>query len=377
MIRKINAACRASVLFLAVLSILVLASLLHPAEVTAQKTDRVAAASPGGTSAADLLTRVIEGAKREGVVDAALQSSLSPRGIAAVQDGIRKQYGIDLKINYTPTRSYPRIHAQALTELKAGAPPSFDLITLEDFRIFALSEEGGIERVDWGPLLLPRTPPEVAVYSGSGLVVNTTFLGLLYNPKVISSEDAPSSLKDLTNPKWRGKVLVPPYTAVWMPLVIPMGRQASLSMVDGIMKNGAVVTEWPTAINRFTLGEFPLVALISETFAHQLKAKGLAVGFKPLDAALVNQHIVAVRAGARHPNAAKLLAAFLAGPEALKIWQEIAVAPNFHYRDQSPLGLGAEWRGVRPWFWNPERLRYSSTPEVGAWEQEIGRVLTH
>ncbi|MBI3015675.1 MAG: extracellular solute-binding protein [Candidatus Tectomicrobia bacterium] len=335
-----------------------------------------AAASPGGAPAADPLARIVEGAKREGVVDVALQSSLTPQGVAAIQEGIRKKYGVDLKINYTPTRSYPRIQAQALTEHKAGTPPSHDLITLEDFRLFALAEAGAVERVDWGPYLVSKTPREVVVFGGSGLVVNTTYLGLLYNPKVVSPQEAPASLRDLTNPKWRGKVLVPPYPLVWMPLVIPLGRQTSLSVVEGIMKNGAVVAEWPTAINRFTLGEYPIVALISETFAHQLKAKGLSAGFRPMDVALMNQHNVAVRTGARHPNAAKLLAAFLAGPEALKIWQEVASAPNLHYRGQSLFELGPEWEGVRPWLWTPERVRYMSTPEAEAWEGEIGRLLT-
>src|SRR3990172_3043078 len=118
MVRRISAGCLASGLSVAVLWFLCAGVLLHPAAVAAQKTDRVAAASPGGTSSADSLTRVIEGAKREGVVDATLQSSLTPRGVAVVQEAVRKKYGVDLKINNSPTRSFPRIQAQALTEHK-------------------------------------------------------------------------------------------------------------------------------------------------------------------------------------------------------------------------------------------------------------------
>jgi len=309
-------------------------------------------------------------------VDATLQSSLTPRGVAAVQEAIRKKYGVDLRVNYSPARSYPEIQAKAVTEHKAGAPPSFDLITAGESHVFELAEAGAVERVDWGALLSPGTPPEGVVFGGAGLVVNTAFVGLLYNPKVVRPEEAPASLKDLANPKWRGKILVPPYTSTWMTQAIPMGRQASLSVVEAILKNGAVVTQWPTAVNRFTLGEYPMVALISESFFHQLKSRGVSAGFRPLDAAYVSQHIVAVRTNARHPNAAKLLAAFLAGPEAVKIWQEIATNPNFYYRGKSPFELGPEWQGVRPWLWTPERLRYKSTPEVEAWEEEIGRLLT-
>jgi iron(III) transport system substrate-binding protein len=366
---------------LSVLFFLSFWSLVHGAfrqSVEAQiwGAQRVAATLPTEKRAAELLAWIVEGAKAEGTVDVAIQSSLTPRGVAAVQDAIRGKYGFDLKINYSPTRSYPKIQAQALTEHKAGAPPSFDLITGGESHIFELTEGGAVERVDWGSLLPADASPETIVFGGGGLVVNTAFVGLLYNPKIISSQEAPSNLKDLTNPKWRGKVLVPPYTSTWMTQAIPLGRQASLSVVDAIMKNGAVVAEWPTAISRFTLGEYPLVALISETFAHQLRSRGVSIGFRPLDTPYVSLHIVAVRTKARHSSAAKLLAAFLASPGALKIWQEIASNPNFYYRGNSSLDLGPEWQGGRPWFWTAERLRYKSTPEGEAWEQEISRLLT-
>lgn len=376
MVWRIWPGWRLSVLFLMVVWILGAGVLVHPLEGMAQKAERVAAASSGGAPAADALARIVEGAKREGVVDATLQASLTPRGVAAVQEAIRKKYGFDLRINYSPTTNYPAIQVQALTEHKAGTPPSFDLMTGGESHILELAEAGAIERVEWGSLLTPGTPPEIVAFGGSGLVVNTSFVGLLYNSKAVRPEEVPGSLKDLANPKWRGKVLIPPYTSTWMTQLLSMGRQPSLALVEAILKNGAAVTTWPTAINRFTMGEYPLVALITETFAHQVKSRGLAVGFRPLDAAYVSQHIVAVRTNARHPNAAKLLAAFLAGPDSLKIWQEVASNPNFYYPAKSSFDLGPEWQKIRPWLWTQERLRYKSTPEVQAWEEEIGRLLT-
>lgn len=347
----------------------------EPAENSHAIPSRLAASPLSAKSTAEFLSRVVEGARSEGTIDAAMQSSLTPRGVTALQELVRGKYGFDVRINYSPTRSYPKIQAQAQTEHKAGASPSFDLITGGESHIFELAEDGAVERVDWGSLLPANTPPEVVVFGGGGLVVNTAFVGLLYNSKVIPAQEAPSSLKELAQPKWRGKVLVPPYTSTWMTQALPLGRQASVLAVDAIMKNGAVVAEWPTAISRFTLGEYPLVALISETFAHQLRSRGVAAGFKPLDTPYVSQHIVAVRTRARHSNAAKLLAAVLAGPDALKIWQEIASNPNYYYRAKSVFDLGPEWHTTHPWFWTAERLRYKATPEVEAWEREINRLL--
>jgi len=258
---------KTSALFLVSLWSLVANPLLQSVEAQTQRTQRVAASFPAEKAAGELLARLAESAKSEGVVDVALQSSLTPRGVAAIQESIRGKYGFDLNINYSPTRSYPKIQAQAHTEHKAGAPPSFDLITGGESHILELTEEGAVERVDWESLLPANIPAEVVVFGG------------------------------------------------------------------------------------------------------------VSVGFKPLDAPYVSQHIVAVRTRARHPSAAKLLAAFLASPDALKIWQEIASNPNYYYRGKSPFDLGPEWQRVRPWLWTAERLRYKSTPEVEAWEREINRSL--
>jgi len=270
-----------SVLFFLSFWSLVHGAFLRSVEAQISGTQRVAATIPTEKRAAELLARIADSAKAEGTVDVAMQSSLTSRGVAAVQEAIRGKYGFDLKINYSPTRSYPKIQAQALTEHKAGALPSFDLITGAEAQIFEVAEAGAVERVDWGPLLPAGTPREIVVYGGAGLVVNTAFVGLLYNPKMVRPEEVPTNLKDLANPKWRGKVLIPPYTSTWMTQAIPMGRQASLSVVEAIMKNGAVVTTWPSALTRFTLGEFPLVALISEAHFHQLKGRGVSAGFRP------------------------------------------------------------------------------------------------
>lgn len=322
------------------------------------------------------LAKIVEGAKREGVIDAVLQSSLTEKGIKAVEDAIKQKHGFHLKINYTPSRVYPRIQSQALTEHKSGVAPGFDLIVNSDNGIFALGRAGALERVDWGPLLAPGTPKGIVAFMGHGLVVNTSFVGLLYDPKRVAPEKSPSSLKELAEPRWRGQVIGPPYPDTWLTNLMPLGREKSLSLLRDIMKNGVVVQAWPVAFTRFAAGEYPMVALIAETFYHLAKQRRVPAAFKPLDVPYLAQHIIGVRSGARHPNAAKLVAAFLAGPDAVNIWQEVASNPNVYYPSLPQYGLGSQWRGVRPWVWTEEHLRFRESEEGSGWAKEIVRILS-
>lgn len=321
------------------------------------------------------VAKIVEGAKREGIVDVVLQSSLTEKGIKAVEIAIKQKYGFHLKINYTPSRVYPRIHSQALTEHKTGVTPSFDLIVNSDNGIFALAGAGAIERVDWALWLPPGTPKEIVAFKGHGLVVNTSFAGLLYDPKKVTPEKAPSSLRDLSEPRWRGQVILPPYPDTWLTNLISMGREKSLALLKEIMRNGAVVQEWPAAFTRYAAGEYPMAALISETYYHMAKLRSVPAAFKPLDVPYLARHIVGVRTAARHPNAAKLVAAFLASPDAVKIWQEVASNPNIHYPSLPQYQLGPEWQGIRPWVWNEEQLQFRESEEGNGWAKEIARVL--
>lgn len=322
------------------------------------------------------LSKIVEGAKKEAAVDAVLQSSLTERGAKAVKEAIKQKYGVDLELSYSPSMVYPRIRGQALAEHKTGVTPSFDLIVNSDNGIFALGRAGALERVDWESLLPPGTPKEIVVFKGHGLVVNTSFVGLLYDPKKVAPEKSPSSLRELVEPRWRGQVILPPYSDTWLTNLLSMGREKALALLKEIMRNGAVVQEWPAAFTRYAAGEYPLAALISETFYHAAKKRGVPAAFKPLDVPYLSLHIVAVRTGARHPNAAKLLAVFLSGRDAIKIWQEIASNPNAYYPNSPEYELGPEWRKLRPWVWTEEHLQFRESNEGEAWAREITRILS-
>src|SRR5688572_1396877 len=83
-------------------------------------------AGSGGASAAAsdaFRQQVIEGARREGQVNALIQSTWTAEGLRALEQGIEREYGVRLKIHHTPVANYQQRAATLLTELEANVTP--------------------------------------------------------------------------------------------------------------------------------------------------------------------------------------------------------------------------------------------------------------
>ena len=70
---------------------------------------------------------MIDGARAEGQVNAAIQSAWTPDGLKLLEDAIQREYGVALKINFTPVQNYIQRFAELSSELAADTTPSFDL----------------------------------------------------------------------------------------------------------------------------------------------------------------------------------------------------------------------------------------------------------
>src|SRR3990170_1772658 len=141
--------------------------------------------TPNAWAASDVLGQVLEGARKEGEVDALLPSSLTPDGVAKIEKAIAGKYGVSLKINYTLARSYPQVTSQAISEFRAKVTPSYDNHVSSDSNMYDAAAGGVLEKIDWAPLLPEGTPPNVVQFSGQSVAVYTGHVGLLYHPQVI------------------------------------------------------------------------------------------------------------------------------------------------------------------------------------------------
>jgi ABC-type Fe3+ transport system substrate-binding protein len=284
------------------------------------------------------LAQLIEGAKKEGTVSTKLAVTVKETTIQRLEKEIKAKYNVDLKINNIPLTVMPRAIANLLMEIKSAAPPSVDLITINQNEIAPYIRGGAGQKVDWKPLAteagvpmgaIMGVPPELELFYGYGLLYFSAHLGLMYNPKVVPPSTVAKKLSDLANPRWKGQLGMRGLTA-WFPrLTYFVGEDYVLNSLQAIMKNGAVIDTQPNLANRFKLGEISMSYMVSEWLT-DARRSGPAE-WQSLEISHVDHFYNGVVTGAAHPNAAKLVALYLASPDGYKLMLETTGAGNMLY----------------------------------------------
>jgi iron(III) transport system substrate-binding protein len=338
-----------------------------------------ASAQPGAAAseAAGYRQQVIDGARREGEVNALIQSTWTPDGIRALEEAVEREYGVRLKINFTPVGNYPVRVASLLTELEANITPSFDLYQSSNTATMTLLDHDAPEAVPWGALLPPGTPPGLVKADGRALAVYTGHIGAIYDPNVISEAEAPRSLKDLADPKWRGRFMLFTYTGSHALSTLVLGREEALAALRAAVRNGAVVDTYANNFTRFAAKEYPLVGMDSSYYATALR-RGIPAKFIHLDYASNSEHHLSVPKRVAHPNAARLLAAVIAGPEGQRVSEETVGTGNYYYETSLEYRIAEEARAAGlpriTWF-DPAAMDLARSPQLAELEKEIATIL--
>jgi ABC-type Fe3+ transport system substrate-binding protein len=273
---------------------------------------------------------VIDGARAEGEANILLSSIWTPEALQLVLDAVEREYGVRLKVNRTPSTNYPVHAAQLMSELAANATPSYDLHQSSDASSSLLIQADALEPVDWAALLPPGTPPEVVQADGRVLVTYTSFNGIMYDPAVVPASDVPRSLKDLADPRWRGKAMLSSSPDIHLPYVLKWGHDPALATLRAVIQNGTTTGTFFDQQNRYAAKEVAMIQVSSIIYA-SARQRGLPGDFTLLDFAVDSAHHLSVPRRAAHLNAAKLLAAVITGPEGQRISAEYIGAGNRYY----------------------------------------------
>jgi len=281
---------------------------------------------------------VIEGAKKEGTVSTKLAVTVRETTVQRLKNEIKAKYGVDLKINNTPLTVMPQAIGNLLMELKAGATPSIDLMTINQNEIVPYVQGGAGQKVDWKPLAaeagvpvkaIMGVPPELELFYGYGLLYFSSHLGLMYNPKIIPPGEVPKKLSDLANPKWKGLLGMRGLSSWFRRYAYFVGQDYILDSLRAIMKNGVVLDSQGNLANRFKLGEIAMAYMVSEWLT-DARRSGPAE-WQSMEVSHVDHFYNGIVTGAAHPNAAKLVTLYLASPDGYKLMSETTGAGNMLY----------------------------------------------
>src|ERR1700761_785022 len=111
-----------------------------------------------------MLAKIIDGARREGklLIRSTPASTLAgPEAQAAAQRGIRKMFGVDLDVEWSPGTAYGPLAAQLYQEMQAGTPASTDVLALNPAQVVPYLEKNLFRTIDWTGAMPSLSPDMV------------------------------------------------------------------------------------------------------------------------------------------------------------------------------------------------------------------------
>lgn len=278
-----------------------------------------------------------------------------------------KKYGI--KAEYTRISSNKFI-ATILTEHAAGKLTA-DILQAPIPVMDMLKEKG---------VLASYTSPAAAGYpkwandDGKIQSFGIEYAALIYNRELVKPADVPKTYQDLTDPKWKGKIVMAdpsshPSTISWL-----------IGLKENVIKSDA---EWMAFLKGLAANKPMFVASFGPTPA-PIESGEKLIGLSmpkyiitkapaPLDWAKVSQPMMgtprgmAITAGAPHPNAARLFFDYWLGKDAMKILAEkvgeYVLAPGIY-----PPIAGLDKAKVIP-------IRELSDDEIKKWSAEFKKIF--
>jgi iron(III) transport system substrate-binding protein len=211
-----------------------------------------------------------------------------------------------------------------------------------------LQEKGLLSPV--APATLALTTAKYNSPQGDWLGVSARVSVIIYDPSLISESQLPTSVLQLANPKYKGKLAFAAGETDFQPIVTSVlktyGKSAALTWLDGIKSNAAshIVPDNETIADEVNRGQVAF-GVINEYYWYRLQAEVGASGmhsqithFAPHDPGyVIDVSGAAVLKSSKHQAAAQKFLAFLAGKQGQQI---IARASGDEQSYEYPLGDG-------------------------------------
>ena len=309
-------------------------------------------------------SKLIDAAKKDGG-KVVLYGSLETPVVDAVIAAFRKKTGLNAEYWRASAMS---VMNRAMSEYRAGNP-LYDIVLNNSDPLLIMADEGMIAKYD-SPTAAkyPRDQidPRLGPISRYGIV------GVLYNKNIVKPEDAPKSIEDLVNPKYRGMlVMADPTlhvtTIQWLASlhrIMPKERTETFIRDLAAMKPTLVESMLPVS-ERVATGEIP-IGLTFVKYAYSTAKGGAPLDYVRVERMLGDSHFAVLSSKAPRPNAGKAFIDFYLDDESMKL-----LAQN---------GEFANRKGIYPPLPGAEKIQYVqmevlSTKAFQDKKTELGKIF--
>ena len=298
---------------------------------------------------------LIDAAKKEGSVTWYTTLIVNQMARPAV-DAFEKKYGI--KVDYIRADTND-ILLRLQNEAKVGKVQA-DLIDTTSGTP-TLKRLGLLEK--WLPDAARSLPPEYVDPEGYWIATSLYILTLGYNTDLVPRGSEPRSLRDLLDPRWKGKMAISgsassPGVGGFIGLVLgSMGEQAGMDYLKALAQQRPSVIQVSTrqVLDQVIAGEYAVGLQILNHHVAFSANRGAPVGWSKIEPAMAAMLVLGVLKGP-HPNAGKLLVDFLMSDEGQALFRDadyIPVSPTIPPKDP---GLRPDGTSFRALYYTPEKI---------------------
>lgn len=270
--------------------------------------------------------KLVEAAKKEGA-KAVVYGSLESNTVEPIVEAFHKKTGI--AVEYWRA-SATKVMDRALSEHRA-TKPSFDVMVNNSGAMQVMKKESLFEKyVSPSSNAFPKELIDVDL----GPAYRHTPIGIIFNKSQIKVSDAPKSLEDLFNPKYRGKIVMPDptqhtTTMQWLgSLYKIMGKENAERFIKNLAASKPVLVEsFAPSAERVSTGETP-IALSLVRYVITYGEKGAPVDYVRLGKMLSTGQYVTLNKEAPRPNSGKAFIDFFLGEESMRIMAKMGEFVN-------------------------------------------------
>jgi iron(III) transport system substrate-binding protein len=261
-------------------------------------------------------------AKKEGVIELLAPSTTGEKGAQALGNAFNKKYGLNIKVNYSPSNNMTGDVAKLVLGAASRATPEWDLMLVTDAHHATVWARKLHQQFDYAKL---GVPPELIQYDNGAVSLANQFVLPAYNKNILPAKEIPKRWEDLLDPKWKGgKLGISTATHHMSRLAVgPWGESKTTEFVRAISKQEPILGTLANLYTRLQVGEVLLAVTLTDSFISRAKKDGVPIVFaEGLNPVISPTYNAGVPKGASHPNVAHLFAAFLTSLEAQEVWEQ-------------------------------------------------------
>jgi ABC-type Fe3+ transport system substrate-binding protein len=257
---------------------------------------------------------IVDGAKKEGrvVFYASMEAQSAQRLVAQFE----KKYPF-IKVDATRIGS-ERMATRLVAEAQ-GRKVQADVVNQSGFDFYGVLQKGIFEA--YPSPERAALPPEYKDDQGLWTINSATLNVIGYNTKLVAPASVPKSFWDLTDPKWKGHLLMDENESKWMAgMMTYYGEGKVMELMRKLAGQEIQFRVGHTLIQTLAAaGERPIVVVAFANGVERLKKDGAPIDWAAVDPIIGLTFGLALVKDAPHPNAARLLIDFLLSREGQEI----------------------------------------------------------